>query len=73
VRRCEATPGFTIENLDQFKDFLRAATSIFPDNRHTFERVKLLRSPADRGREDRGMVDHMGQHVDPGPAGTSPG
>jgi predicted ester cyclase len=39
VRHCEATPGFVIESIDRFKDFLRADTSIFPDDRQTFEHV----------------------------------
>jgi steroid delta-isomerase-like uncharacterized protein len=39
VRHCEATPGFVIENIDQFKDFLRADTSVFPDNKQTFEHI----------------------------------
>jgi hypothetical protein len=37
VRHCEATPGIVIESIDRFKDLLRADTSIFPDDRQTFE------------------------------------
>jgi predicted ester cyclase len=35
VRRCEATPDAKVESLDDFKSFLDAYTSVFPDNVQT--------------------------------------
>jgi predicted ester cyclase len=39
VRHCEATPRVRVANLEQFKDFLRADASVFPDNKQTFEQI----------------------------------
>jgi predicted ester cyclase len=39
VRHCEATPGVEVRSREQFKQFLRDYTAVFPDNVQTFTQV----------------------------------
>ena len=39
VRRCEATPGVDVLNLDQLKAFLRLDTEVFPDSVQTIKHL----------------------------------
>jgi steroid delta-isomerase-like uncharacterized protein len=39
VRHCQATPEINVRSLEQFKDFLRQNTAVFPDNIQTFTHI----------------------------------
>jgi steroid delta-isomerase-like uncharacterized protein len=36
VRHCQAIPEINVRSLEQFKDFCRQDTAVFPDSRQTF-------------------------------------
>lgn len=36
VRHCQATPEINVRSLEQFKDFCRQDTAVFPDSTQTF-------------------------------------
>ena len=36
VRHCQATPQINVRSLEQFKDFCRQDTAVFPDSTQTF-------------------------------------
>jgi steroid delta-isomerase-like uncharacterized protein len=39
VRHCQATPQIDVRSLEQFKDFLRQDTAVFPDSVQTLRHV----------------------------------
>jgi hypothetical protein len=41
VGHCEATPGLEVNNLEQFKDFLRMDAEVFPINVQTLEHILI--------------------------------
>jgi steroid delta-isomerase-like uncharacterized protein len=38
-RHCEATPGITVSNLEEFKQFLRQDAAVFPDSVQTLKHM----------------------------------
>jgi predicted ester cyclase len=38
-RHCEATPGVSVSNLDEFKQFLRQDAAVFPDSVQTLKHM----------------------------------